>query len=171
MTSRKSNRDPRRKLPETVLSAQKVQAEIEALAKKLEVAIFAINEKDVKVSQLESELKVLIQKNLELAAALDKAKNVMPAMKFEELARQLRGELETLNSEPQQKLPVGTSRVMVEQVEVEIKGGIDFKDGINLTQLRPQEITSENISTIRFALRPATSITIVEETEDTKKDR
>lgn len=155
--------DPQSRIKELETKLKKAKLDLDTTKRELGAAVAAGKEKDTKISQLQSEVATLVQKNIDLEKALDDIKKVRPKMKVEDVARQLSKELETLRSEAQQKSTEGTPSVMVDQIEVEIKGGIDLKDGVHLTQLLAQEVSPQTVSTVKFVLRPMPVIKIVDE--------
>lgn len=158
-----TNPEIQKRLTDLELNLQKAHLNIEEQKKEFERTAVSIKEKDMKISQLQSEVAALSQKNLDITKALNDVTKVRPTIKVEELARQLGEAVQTLNNEAKQKAKEGKAQVLVDQFEVEIKGGIDVKDGIRLTQLQGQELSPQSVSTIRFALRQVPVITIVDE--------
>ncbi len=152
-----------KKLNDLELNLQKARLNSEAQKKELERAESVGKEKDIEISQLKSEMATLVQKNMDLTKALDEVSKARPMIKVEELARQLREAVESLNNEAKQKSKEGKGQVLVDQFEVEIKGGIDVKDGIRLTQLQGNEVSPQSVSTIKFALRQIPIVTIVDD--------
>ena len=152
-----------KKLNDLELNLQKFQLNSEAQKKELVRAESVSKEKDIEISQLKSEMFALAQKNLDLTKALDDVAKARPMIEVGELARQLRGTIETLNNEAKQKSKEGMAQVLVDHFEVEIKAGIDVKNGIRLTQLQGQEISPQSVSTIKFALRQVPIVTIVDD--------
>lgn len=152
-----------KRLNDLELKLQKAHQEIEAHKKELEKSAASIKEKDMTISQLQSEVAALAQKNLDFTKALDDLTKARPMIKVQELACQIREAVETVNNEAKRKLKEGEAQVLVDQFEVEIKGGIDVKDGIRLTQLQGQEISPQSVSTIKFALRQVPTVKIVDE--------
>lgn len=122
----------------------------------------ALAQRDARILQLERELATAAQKILDLTKKLGDLTKARPTITVDELARQLRASVETLNSEVREKA-AGGARLVVDAFEVEIRGGLDFRSGIRLTQLEPQEISPHSVSTIRFALRPVPVVRIAED--------
>ncbi len=134
------------------------------LSKALDTSNAAVKDRDDTIARQQAQLTDLTQKNLELTKALEDARQARPALPVEDLARQLRTSLENLNEEVTKKAQEGRPPVMIDNLEVEIKGGVDFTDGVRLTQIPGQELKPESVSTIRFTLKPLTTIKIVDET-------
>lgn len=145
------------KLNLTLKEQETVLKEKETLLNNKDVVI---REKELLLDQQRLELSKLNQQVLDLKLELDQLRTVRPMIKIDALARQMREEVENLNNEITKE---GRPRIMVDQFEVEIKGGLDFKDGICITQLQGQELSPDSVSTIKFALRTAPVIKIVDD--------
>jgi predicted HNH restriction endonuclease len=162
------DRELQKKLNDLELNLKKAHQEIEAHKKEVKKSAVSIKEKDMKISQLGLEMAALIQKNLDLANALEDVTKARPMIRVEELARQLRETVLTLNKEAKQKSMEGNEQVLVDQFEVEFKGGIDVNDGIRLVQLQPPELSPQSVSTIKFALQRVPVIKIVDDSIQNK---
>jgi chromosome segregation ATPase len=157
-----------KKLKALEVKLEKAQSSYEVQEKKLNSSLSIINEKESTISKLQSEISVLAQKNFELLQNPDISTKERPMIKFEELARQFQGSVSALNSEAKQKSKGGDEHLVIDQFEIEIKGGLDLKDGIRLTQLQGSELSPESVSTIRFALRQVPVISIIDEEKTDK---
>jgi hypothetical protein len=152
-----------KRLAETEQNLKRTELERDSHKLELEKSTSAIKDRDLKISQLQADIAVLTQKNLDFTKTIGDTEKARPMIKVDDLARQLGDAIQTINEEAKKKLIEGKAHVLVDQFEVEIKGGIDVKDGIRLTQLQGQELNSESVSTIRFALKQIPVITIVDE--------
>ena len=76
------------------------------------------------------------------------------SISFDDFAKQLRASVENLNNQVRE----GISQIMIDQMEVELKTGLDFTDKVKLNTLLPQELKPEGLSTLRFTLRPVTTL-------------
>ena len=76
-----------------------------------------------------------------------------PKIKVDQLVNGLRTQIEGINAEII-KARVGGA-MLVDGCEVEIKGGLDVSDGIQLVTLAESALGADTVSTLRFALRPA----------------
>lgn len=160
-----NNPETQKLLSELQENLKKVRLESDLQKKALLSFEAAGKEKDTIISQLQIAVTSLTQENLNLKKELEEKPKSRPAIKVEELARHLQTAVETLNSEAKQRSVTGRDQYMVDQFEVEIKGGIDVADGIRLVQLQAQELSPQSVSTVRFALRPVPSIKITEESQ------
>jgi DNA repair exonuclease SbcCD ATPase subunit len=117
---------------------------------------------EAKLLAAESHLGELLAKNTALQKQLDAVSQSRPRIGVADLLQQFRNNLDGINK----AVTEGREKrgVVVDQMEVEVKGGLELKEGIQLTQLLPQEVTPASVSTIRFSLRPTSTIKIVEET-------
>jgi uncharacterized FAD-dependent dehydrogenase len=124
---------------------------------------FLQKELEAKLLTAQSKLADLSLKNAELQKQLDTVSQSRPHIGVDKLLEQFRNNLDAINKVGTEARTGGKRSVVVEQMEVEVKGGLDLQGGIQLTQLLPQEVTPESVSTIRFSLRPASTIKIVDE--------
>jgi chromosome segregation ATPase len=86
-----------------------------------------------------------------------------PRIKVDDIVKQIREHVATLNVESVKAADAGKqSAVLIEKMEVEVRGRLDYEDGIRVTQAHPNEMTPESVSSIRFTLRPATTLRKVE---------
>jgi hypothetical protein len=119
---------------------------------------------EVKLLTAQSELADLSVKNAELQKQLDTISQSRPRIGVEKILEQFRSNLDAINNAVTETRTGEKRGVIVDEMEVEVKGGLDLQGEIQLTQLLPQEVTAESVSTIRFSLRPTSTIKIVEET-------
>lgn len=138
---------------------------IESTNKELETARSVIEKKNKNIIQLQEEIATLIQKT----NTFEDANKERPMIKVDDLTRQLCEIVETINNEATQKSIENKPKILVDQFEVEIKAGIDVKDGIHLTQLQGPELSPQSVSTIKFSLRQAPVITIVDDLDTLNK--
>lgn len=120
-------------------------------------------ELEAKLLATQSKLADLSVRNAELQKQLDANSQSRPRIGVEKLLEQFRNNLDGINKAATEAKTGENRGVIVEQMEVEVKGGLDLQGGIQLTQLLPQEVTPESVSTVRFSLRPVSTIKIVEE--------
>lgn len=161
--------DQRVPAPEGINELERFKALLEESRGQLEKALATSREKDAQLSRAAAELTATLQKNQELTSALEAATSARPAIRVDELIGQLRTAVETLNGSARKSGQQGGGEsLLVDCFEVEVKAGVDLKDGLRLTQLQGREISAESVSTIRFALRPVPRLTIVEDSIEPK---
>lgn len=97
-----------------------------------------------------------------LQRQLDALAVARPKIAVGDLMQQFRGSIETINNEA---LKTGKPVMLVDNLQVEIKGGIDVSDGIRITQLPDSALGVESVSTLRFNLKPSTAIRMVDDDE------
>jgi hypothetical protein len=143
----------------------RAQTERLAQVRPIEVAVVdsILKETRFQLASAESKLGDALARNLELQKQLDALSQTRPQMGVEKLVEQFRTSLDGINKAVMETKDAEKRGVVVEQMEVEIKGGLDLQQGIQLTQLLPQEVTPASVSTIRFSLRPVSTIKIVED--------
>jgi len=112
------------------------------------------------VEDLKNQVEDLDNRNQDLTSKMEATTKLRPMVKIEDLTTHFKEVITKLNRQPPTD---GENYVILEQLEAEIKGGLDVKDGIQLSQVLPHELTPQNISSIRFTLRPTSVIKIVKE--------
>lgn len=127
------------------------QREVEIVARRNEAA-----QANAQVKTLNERVAELVRTSQTLQDQLDKATQRRPKVKVQDLFSQFRQHLVDVNQQPPAK---GQPRVVVEGLEVEVKGGLDVSAGIAIV---PAAVTPETVSTVRFTLRPAPSVRVDE---------
>jgi hypothetical protein len=90
-----------------------------------------------------------------------KALELSPAkIGVQDLVSQFKGNIDRINAEVvNQKAP----GMLVDSVEVEVRGGIDVQDGLHITQLPASALGAQSVSLLKFNLRPASALKIVDD--------
>lgn len=141
------------KLGQMELEIKKASLEIEAYKNEISrLKVFA--DENVK---LKAELATLMEENQRLTVKLDEHITKRPTMNVADISNSFKRVLVNIN-EQQAK-----DHVMIENMEVEVKGGISLDGGVVMQQMLPGELTPQNVSTIRFTLRPVSTIKVDEE--------
>jgi chromosome segregation ATPase len=97
----------------------------------------------------------------DLLGKIEPANVPRPKMKVDQLVNGLRTQIESLNAEAIRKKVDGS--MLVEGCEVEIKGGLDVSDGVQLVTLAESVLGANTVSTLRFVLRPAPAVRIADD--------
>ena len=148
------------KISDLEIELKKVTFEKEAYIQEIKKVDAVNKEKDSQISQLKSELANVIKKNQELTNVLETTVKLRPVMKIEDLTSHFKEVITKLNK---QQPAEGEAGVVIEQLEAEIKGGLDLKEGVQLSQILPQELSPQNVSSVKFTLRPTTPIKIAKD--------
>ena len=78
----------------------------------------------------------------------------------QDLVSQFKGNIDRINAEViDQKTP----GMLVDSVEVEVRGGIDLQDGLHITQLPASALGAQSVSLLKFNLRSASALKIVDD--------
>jgi uncharacterized coiled-coil protein SlyX len=155
--------DPESRIKDLETSLARVERDLETAREERDLAQAVGREKDARISLLEPQLAAAVLRIVELERALSEIKGDRPKMRVDELARQLGQQLEALNTDAQRRTKEGASAIGLDRIDVEIKGGIDLKDGVQLTELLAQEVSPQTVSTVKFTLYPMRSVRIVDE--------
>ena len=133
-----------------------------------------IDERDARVKQIEADRDATAQRfqeqiaklseaNLDLQNRLNDAINTAPKIKVDQLVVAFRDQVAQMNQAVLSEPRADHQPVMVEQMEVELKGGLDVSSGLQFVQLRPEQLSPASVSTVRFTLRPGSTIKIVDD--------
>lgn len=118
-----------------------------------------IKEKDEENLNLKEEISDLRAKNQDLINDIENMYQERPKMKINDLTNHFKEVINKINTS---EIKSGEAGVMIENLEVEIKGGMDMTDDLYLTQIPGQQLSPESISRIKFSLRPTPTIKIAE---------
>jgi predicted RNase H-like nuclease (RuvC/YqgF family) len=141
------------KLGQMELEIKKASLEIEAYKNEIS-RLKVVADENVK---LKAELATLLEENQRMTVKLDEHITKRPAMNVMDISNSFKRVLVNIN-EQQAK-----DHVMIENMEVEVKGGISLDGGVVMQQMLPGELTPQSVSTIRFTLRPVSTIKVDEE--------
>lgn len=83
-----------------------------------------------------------------------------PKIGVQDLVSQFKGNIDRINADV---LSQKTSGMLVDSVEVEVRGGIDVRDGLHITQLPPSALGVASVSVLKFNLRPGSVVRIVDD--------
>ena len=126
----------------------------------------ALAQKDVILNQQKSDLAQrdqriaeLVGANADLRGKLEAATLVPPRISVETLVAQFRTDVEKINHDAR----LTARGMVVDNLEVEIKGGIDVTKGVCLTQLPAHVLDAQSASTLRFSLKPAATLRMVDD--------
>ncbi|MFH0808994.1 MAG: hypothetical protein V2A77_00765 [Pseudomonadota bacterium] len=144
---------------------QAVESRAQAGAAQSAVTIMSRRLKDSEagLAEAKSALAQLAAERDELRGRLEAGGKARPGIEVNDLLRQFRSHLEEVNQELMRQ---PGPRVVVEKMEVELKAGVDLQKGIRLTQLEAPEMSPRSVSTVRFSLRPAAGIKIIDDQND-----
>jgi hypothetical protein len=118
-----------------------------------------LKEKDEENLKLKEEIADLRAKNQDLVNNIEDLYQERPKMKINDLTNHFK---EVINKINKSETKSGEAGVMIENLEVEIKGGMDMTDDLYLTQIPGQQLSPESISRVKFSLKPTPTIKIAE---------
>ena len=79
---------------------------------------------------------------------------------MQDLVSQFKVNVDRINADV---LSQKTSGMLVDSVEVEVRGGIDVQDGLHITQLPASALGVQSVSVLKFNLKPASVLKIVDD--------
>jgi uncharacterized phage infection (PIP) family protein YhgE len=132
------------------------------LNQQLATATQNVLSRDNELTSLRKELAKLAERAEGLNSELVKIKTETRSIGIQDLVSQVKVGVDRINTEVLTKKSAG---MLVEGVEVEVRGGLDVKDGLKITQLPAAALAEHNVSVLRFNLRPSTPLKIVDEGE------
>lgn len=159
----------RGKLNEATQAVSVRDAEIQRLSgantdlnQQLSTATQNVLVRDNELAGLRKELASQAERNVALSDELVKIKTQTATIGIQDLVSQVKLGVDRINTEV---LTKKTSGMLVEGVEVEVRGGLDVRDGLKITQLPAAALAENNVSVLRFNLRPSTPLKIVDESD------
>ena len=133
------------------------------LSRQLGAATQAVVGRDAELGGLRKELAAQAERSQRLAAELEQIKTQTARIGIQDLVGQVKQGVDRINSEVIAKKTPG---MLVEGVEVEVRGGIDVKDGLQITQLPASALAEHSVSLLKFTLRPSSPLKIVDEDDE-----
>lgn len=122
-----------------------------------------LTQKNQDISVREARIAELLTANQDMRRQLDDAAKVQPKIRIDSLVNQFRGDIEKINREALAQVNTNAQAMIVDNLEVEVKGGIDVSEGVRITQLPDSALSAQSVSTLRFKLKPLTVIRMVDD--------
>lgn len=117
---------------------------------------------NTELQSLRKELATEIGRSQELRERLDKVDLHLPKISVQDLVSQFKGNIDRINAEV---ISRKTEGMLVDNVEVEVRGGIDVSSGLFISQLPASALGANSASVLRFNLRPSSPLKIVDDDE------
>lgn len=159
----------RSKLTEAVQAVGVRDAEIQrlgnvntSLQKQFDEANRLVTARDVSIASLQKELATQAARVQELSDKIAQAAKATPKIGVQDLVSQFKGNIDRINADVITRKSTG---MLVDSVEVEVRGGIDVSDGLHITQLPASALGVSSVSVLKFNLRPTSALKIVEDDE------
>ena len=112
------------------------------------------------ITGLRKELATQAGRVQELSDKLAQIEIKVPKIGVQDLVSQFKGNIDRINADVISRKTTG---MLVDSVEVEVRGGIDVSDGLHITQLPPSALGVASVSVLKFNLRPTSALKIVED--------
>lgn len=156
----------KKKLTEALAAVTARDAEIERLNQSQQSLTDQLAQ-TTKTAQIEAQdlrkaLATEVNRGRELAERLDKLGANQPKISVQDLVLQVKTHIDLVNAEVASNKTEG---MRVDNVEVEVRGGIDLSNGLRISQLPAEALGAASASVLRFHLRPAAALKIVEDGE------
>jgi hypothetical protein len=119
-----------------------------------------VTTRDTEIQSVRKELAAQIGRVQELSDKLDKLAISVPKIGVQDLVSQFKGNIDRINADVISRKSTG---MLVDSVEVEVRGGIDVSDGLHITQLPASALGVQSVSVLKFNLRPSSALRIVED--------
>ncbi len=116
--------------------------------------------RDVELANVRKELAVQAARVNELTDKIAQAAIAVPKIGVQDLVSQFKGNIDRINADVISRKSTG---MLVDSVEVEVRGGIDVTDGLHITQLPASALGVASVSVLKFNLRPTSALKIVED--------
>ncbi len=130
------------------------------LEKKFTEASRAVAIGNTELQTLRRDLATEVSRAQELSERLEQANVNLPKISVQELVSQFKGNIDRINAEV---ISRKTDGMLVDNVEVEVRGGIDVSNGLRIAQLPASALGANSASVLRFNLRPSSPLKIVED--------
>ena len=130
------------------------------LQKQFEEANRQVSVRDTQILSLRTELANQATRVTELTDKLTQLSQAVPKIGVQDLVSQFKGNIDRINADVISRKNTG---MLVDSVEVEVRGGIDVTDGLHITQLPAAALGETSVSVLRFNLRPASALKIVDD--------
>jgi len=118
---------------------------------------------DTQLKASKTNIEQLINEKQDLIRLVDGLKKATPAVKVEDVASVFKKTLLSLQREVKKPEKPGEMGYIVDKFEVEMKSGLDLKEGIKLVQPTAVELKPESLSTIRISFKAKPKLKIAEE--------
>lgn len=102
----------------------------------------------------------------ELRDKLAKVQVDVPRIKVQDLVGQFKTHIDRINTDVITQKATG---MLIDHVEVEVRGGIDVRDGLHLSPVAGAALSADSVSTLKFNLRPATALRIVDDEDEPQR--
>jgi hypothetical protein len=96
----------------------------------------------------------------ELSDKLAALQAAPPKIGVQELVNHFKTNIDSINADV---ISQKASGMLVDSVEVEVRGGIDVQDGLHITQLPASALGVQSVSVLKFNLRPSSALKIVDD--------
>ena len=157
----------RQKLIDAASAVKLRDTEIDRLTREStdQQARLALSERSLQQRALELEAtKSALAEQVNLGRALSEqlaqATQQLPKIGVQALVGQFRQQIDQVNAGV---LAQAGGGMLVDSVEVEVRGGLDVDGGLHLTQLPGSALSAAALSTLRFNLRPAATLRIADD--------
>ena len=117
---------------------------------------------NTELQSVRKELATEITRAQELRERLDKIDFNPPKISVQDLVSQFKGNIDRINAEV---ISRKTEGMLVDSVQVEVRGGLDVSGGLLISQLPPSALDASSASVLRFNLRPSSPLKIVDDDE------
>ena len=118
--------------------------------------------RDAELASARRELATQAGRIQELSDKLVQFQTSTPKIGVQDLVNHFKSNIDLINADV---ISRKTSGMLVDSVEVEVRGGIDVSDGLHITQLPPSALGVQSVSVLKFNLRPTSALKIVEDDE------
>jgi chromosome segregation ATPase len=105
----------------------------------------------------------LINRNQVLTKRVDELEKATPEVKVEDVASIFKNTLQSIQREMKEPEKAGELGYIVDKFEVEMKSGLNLKEGIRLVQPTAAELKPESLSTVKISFKAKPKLKIAEE--------
>jgi FtsZ-binding cell division protein ZapB len=138
------------RLATTNVSLQKQFTDADALA----------TTRATEIEKLRKEVATQAGRAQDLSDKLAQLQTAIPKIGVQDLVNHFKTNIDSINADV---VSQKTSGMLIDSVEVEVRGGIDVSDGLHITQLPASALGVASVSVLKFNLRPTSALKIVDD--------
>lgn len=131
-----------------------------ALQQQFDSVSATLQNRTIELGDLRQQLAAQVTLVQDLRTELDRINTATPKIRVQDLVQQFKSNVDLINT---QVIQGKTAGMVVDNVEVEVRGGIDVSSGLQITQLPASQLGSSTVSTLKFNLRPTIALRIVDD--------
>lgn len=148
---------------ETLKSAAPSSAKAEVLEKELNAVKLEKTVFQTQINEYKQKLEEVLNDKQNLVNKIEELKKAGPSVKIEDMADVFKKTLASLQRGVKEPEKPGEAGYIIDKFEVEMKSGLDMREGMKLVQPAAAELKPEGLSTVRISFKARPTLKIAEE--------